>query len=117
MNERRDAATEQRTPVQRGEVAANEAPTNDVELLPGDRLDDFRTRWERVQVAFVDEPRAAVQQAHDLVDEVVDALTKSFAQQRDGLEGTWGRGENVSTEDLRLALQRYRSFFNRLLST
>lgn len=134
MNERQDTTTarqdtatapvadQQRLPVERGDVRAADAATSDaargdVELMPRDRLDDFRGRWERVQVEFVDQPRAAVQQAHDLVDEVVEQLTTSFTDQRNGLEGTWTRGENVSTEDLRLALQRYRTFFNRLLST
>lgn len=132
MNERQDTTaarqdtaaapvTEQpRVPVERGDVRAAESDTTetaDVELMPRDRLDDFRTRWQQVQVEFVDQPRQAVQQAHDLVDEVVEQLTTSFTDQRNGLEGTWTRGENVSTEDLRLALQRYRTFFNRLLST
>lgn len=114
------AAEQQRVPVERGDVRAADTDTtdtSDVELMPRDRLDDFRTRWQQVQVEFVDQPRQAVQQAHDLVDEVVEQLTTSFSDQRNGLEGTWTRGENVSTEDLRLALQRYRTFFNRLLST
>lgn len=141
MNDRQDAATndrqdiaandgavttqpDQRIPVQRGDVAPAtpqaadaRAQTGDVELLPENVLGDFRTRWDRVQVMFVDQPRDAVQQAQDLVDNVVDELTKSFAKQREDLTGTWTRGDDVSTEDLRLALQRYRSFFNRLLST
>jgi hypothetical protein len=93
------------------------SPADEVELL-GDRdLEELQSRWERVQIAFVDQPRDAVQQAHDLVDDVVARLTRTFTQQRDDLETTWTRGGDVSTEDLRLALQRYRSFFNRLLST
>lgn len=88
-----------------------------VELLPASELEGFRSRWDRVQVEFVDRPREAVQSAHDLVDEVVDTLTKSFSAQRADLESTWSRGGDVSTEDLRVALQRYRSLFNRLLST
>ncbi|MFN2460490.1 MAG: hypothetical protein ABR591_07365 [Candidatus Velthaea sp.] len=88
----------------------------DVDLLGGDALMDFRSRWERLQVRFVDEPREAVQSAHDLVGEVVDRLSQGFTRQREGLEGSWSRGED-DTEALRQALQRYRSFFNRLLST
>lgn len=97
---------------ERGELP----PADGVELLPPEDLEGFRTRWERVQVAFVDQPREAVEQAHDLVDEVVDRLTQTFAEQRDWLEQTWTRGDQVSTEDLRVALQRYRSLFNRLLT-
>jgi hypothetical protein len=90
---------------------------DEVGLLGDGDLEDLQTRWERVQIAFVDQPRDAVQQAHDLVDDVVVRLTRTFTKQRDDLETTWTRGGDVSTEDLRLALQRYRAFFNRLLST
>lgn len=100
---------------QRGELPAPSA--RDVGLLPGDDLETFRAQWEQVQIAFVDEPREAVQKAHDLVDQLVERLTQSFTQQRDQLEGTWSRGGDVDTEALRQALQRYRSLFNRLLST
>ena len=94
---------------------------NDVALFPDAERDSLKTAWERVQVGFVDEPRHAVQQAHDLVEELVDALmTQCFAPQRDDPDGNWSSGADVSadvsTEDLRLALQRYRSLFNRLLS-
>lgn len=90
---------------------------DDVALLPDEERGKLQTSWERVQVAFVDEPRQAVQQAHELVGQLVDALTRSFEQQRDTLESSWSSGGDVSTEDLRLALQRYRSLFNRLLRT
>jgi len=63
----------------------------------------------------VDEPRRAVQQADSLVAEVMKRLAESFAKERGALESQWDRGDNVTTEDLRLALQRYRSFFDRLL--
>lgn len=94
-----------------------EARDEEIALLPERDLDDFRGRWDRIQVAFVDQPREAVQSAHDLVDDLVGRLTDSFSRQRGDLEGTWSKGGDVSTEDLRLALRRYRSFFNRLLST
>jgi hypothetical protein len=77
---------------------------------------DLRTRWTDVQAKFVDEPRSAVEQADALVGEVMDRLADTFARERQTLEGQWTRGEDVTTEDLRLALQRYRSFFDRLLS-
>jgi hypothetical protein len=93
------------------------AQADEGQLLPGDVLQEFRESWERIQTGFVDQPRESVQSAHDLVGQLVERLSQSFARQRDGLEGTWSRGADVSTEDLRLALQRYRSFFDRLLST
>jgi hypothetical protein len=95
-----------------GETRGDEA-----QLLPVDVLQEFRVSWERIQTGFVDQPRESVQSAHDLVGQLVERLSQSFARQRDGLEGTWSRGADVSTEDLRVALQRYRSFFDRLLST
>ena len=76
----------------------------------------LRLRWESLQVAFVDEPRHAVEEADRLVTETVESLSKGFAAEREKLEKQWHRGEDVSTEDLRLALRRYRSFFERLLS-
>ena len=69
-----------------------------------------------VQTAFVDEPRAAVEQADALVAEVMQQLTDGFARERAGLERQWSGGQDVSTEELRLAIRRYRSFFDRLLS-
>lgn len=90
--------------------------TVDAELLPRDVLDDFRARWEKIQVGFVDQPQQSVQAAHDLVDQLVDCLSQSFTRQREGLEGSWSRGE-ADTEALRKSLQQYRSFFNRLLAT
>ena len=69
-----------------------------------------------MQTGFVDEPRAAVEQADALVAEVMKRLADSFATERQALEQQWSRGDDVSTEELRLALRRYRSFFDRLLS-
>jgi hypothetical protein len=85
-------------------------------LLVVDETHTFRSRWDAVQTGFVDEPRRAVEQADGLVAEVMKRLAETFAEERSKLEGQWSRGDNVSTEDLRLALQRYRSFFDRLLS-
>ena len=68
------------------------------------------------QTGFVDEPRAAVEQAHALVDEMINRLMEGFTRERARLEEQWSRGQDVSTEDLRLALKRYCSFFERLLS-
>lgn len=73
-------------------------------------------RWERIQDRFVDEPRRAVEEADALVGEVVDDLARAFADRRERLEQQWNAGEEVSTEELRRALQRYRSFFRRLVT-
>ena len=85
-------------------------------LLAGDVVSELRTRWTDIQAGFVDEPRRAVEQADSLVAEAIKRLAETFANERNQLEGQWDRGGDVSTEDLRQALQRYRSFFSRLLS-
>jgi len=84
-------------------------------LLNSERAAGFQERWEAAQRGFVDEPRVSVQRADELVADVIRDLAEQFASERARLEGQWGRGDDVSTEDLRVALQRYRSFFNRLL--
>ncbi len=85
-------------------------------LFPDAERQELKNSWERIQVGFVDEPRSAVEQADSLVASAMKRLAEIFAQERSNLEQQWGRGDNVSTEDLRLALQRYRSFFHRLLA-
>ncbi len=85
-------------------------------LLPADFVQELRSRWDEVQTAFVDEPRTAVQQADELVSEAIQRLAQNFASARDQLEKQWDRGDDVSTEDLRLALRKYRTFFHRLLA-
>ena len=85
-------------------------------LLEEEATVEVRSRWEKIQGGFVDEPRRAVEEADTLVAELMQQLADSFAKERKGLEGQWDRGDKVSTEDLRIALQRYRSFFDRLLS-
>ena len=84
-------------------------------LFSQNEIGDFRSRWSGIQTAFVDEPRRAVGDADNLVASLMKKLAEGFANERSRLEGQWDRGDNVSTEDLRLALQRYRSFFDRLL--
>ena len=99
---------------------ASEAPSTDntrqVDLFPSDELVGYRTRWDAIQTGFVDQPRAAVEQADALVSQLMTRLTEVFARERSTLEGQWTKGDDVSTEDLRIALTRYRSFFHRLLS-
>jgi len=85
-------------------------------LFSPEEAKDFRARWDAIQVSFVDEPRQVVEQADSLVALAMKRLAEMFAAERAKLESQWDRGDNVSTEDLRLALRRYRSFFGRLLS-
>jgi hypothetical protein len=86
------------------------------QLFPDNELNDLRARWDKAQIGFVDEPRTAVEQADSLVATVVKRIAEQFAAERAELEHQWDRGDNVSTEDLRQALRRYRSFFDRLLA-
>src|SRR5207302_8138486 len=99
--------------VARGEQQQQNAPHA---LFPENVGNEFRSKWDRIQTGFVDEPRKAVQQADELVAEAIKRLAESFAQERNRLESQWDRGDEVSTEDLRVALQTYRSFFQRLLA-
>jgi hypothetical protein len=85
-------------------------------LFAGEQCRSMRSRWKNLQVGFVDEPRHAVEQADQLVSEAIRELATQFASEREKLEKQWHVGSDVSTEDLRPAFQRYRSFFERLLS-
>ena len=84
--------------------------------LLGEDVEQLRERWLSIQAAFVDEPLEAVQKADGLVSDVIERLTKTFQQTKDSLETQLGEAENVSTEELRVGLQRYRTFFERLLA-
>jgi hypothetical protein len=84
-------------------------------LFAANESSNLRARWDSVQVTFVDDPRSAVQKADALVSETIKRLSEVFASERQKLEEQWGRGADASTEDLRVALRRYRSFFTRLL--
>ncbi|HET7813679.1 MAG TPA: hypothetical protein VFL13_04845 [Candidatus Baltobacteraceae bacterium] len=146
MNDRRDDADLQQTPAQtqsttqtsaqsvRDETAARDdtgatdvratgtrtdasVDTTEGGFLPPEQMDDLRSRWSDVQASFVDDPQSAVQQAHDLVTRIVNDLTNTFTRERSSLESQWSGGGEADTEDLRVALQRYRSFFNRLLGS
>jgi hypothetical protein len=101
-----------RDPLMGGQKAVDQTTP----LFAPDRARDYRSRWDTIQTGFVDEPRRAVEQADTLVAEVIQQLAKSFADERSKLEEP-GSGQNtISTEDFRLALRRYRSFFDRLLT-
>lgn len=100
----------------RGAAAARALAQETGPLFSGNEANELRAQWDAIQVGFVDEPRGAVKQADNLVAGTMKRLAEVFAAERSKLEGQWDQGENVSTEDLRLALRRYRSFFSRLLS-
>jgi hypothetical protein len=85
-------------------------------LFPESELGGLRDQWKTIQTNFVDEPRRTVEQADGLVASAMKRLAEVFAEERSKLEQQWDRGDSVSTEDLRVALQRYRTFFERLLS-
>ena len=85
-------------------------------LLPADFVQDCRSRWDQIQTGFVDEPRVAVKQADELVAQAIKRLAENFAAARSQLEEQWDRGDDVSTEELRLALRKYRTFFQKLLA-
>src|ERR1700759_2041515 len=96
--------------------AARPAADEKTALFSPDEAKNLRAQWDTVQVGFVDEPRQAVERADSLVAGAMKRLAEMFAEERARLEGQWDRGDDVSTEELRLALRRYRAFFGRLLS-
>jgi hypothetical protein len=87
-----------------------------VPLFEDDAARKFRSRWLAIQSKFVDDPSDSVKQADDLVADVIKNVTMNFANRRVALEQQWNGGDNTSTEDLRIALKQYRSFFDRLLT-
>jgi hypothetical protein len=94
---------------------ADTAPAERSSLVAADQSDRFQASWTEIQTHFVDAPQEAVQNADTLVAELMRHLAETFARERSALEQQWTRGEDVSTEELRVALTRYRSFFARLL--
>lgn len=85
-------------------------------LLPESEAERFRARWKEIQTGFVDSPRHTVKEADSLVADVLDRIQDVFTNERETLESQWDGGEDISTEDLRQGLRRYRAFFDRLLS-
>lgn len=85
-------------------------------FLAEGKTEDAWQRWRELQSNFVDDPQSAVKQAHGLVGELIDGIVFRFETEREQLEKRWSSGEEVSTEDLRRCLQRYRDFFGRLLA-
>jgi hypothetical protein len=97
--------------------AAGSQPEEDsAPLFEQAALENFRSRWGAIQTGFVDNPGGAVKEADELVAAVMKRVAEVFADERANLEQAWAKGDDVSTEDLRVALRRYRSFFDRLLS-
>jgi hypothetical protein len=99
-------------------VAAPRTQTNEgaAPLFDTGEVEQFRTQWKELQSTFVDSPQDAVREADELVAEIMQNLARTFAEHKRTLEDQWSRGDEVQTEDLRLALRQYRSFFNQLLS-
>ncbi|MFN7993856.1 MAG: hypothetical protein U0Q18_09660 [Bryobacteraceae bacterium] len=112
--DRRNDHEDQPTASRGGAAMAREEQP--VQLFNETEAQEMRRRWSDIQTAFVDDPRTAVNQADELVGSATKRLTEMFSDARTKLEVQWDRGDNISTEDLRLALQHYRSFFQRLLS-
>jgi hypothetical protein len=108
----RDAATADASSRTPESAADGDRP---IALFSEQQVKDLRARWDQIQAAFVDEPRGAVEKADGLVADAIAQLAEGFARTRADLDHQWKRGDNVSTEDLRIALRRYRSFFSRLL--
>jgi hypothetical protein len=85
-------------------------------LFDKNATEKFHARWLVIQSKFVDDPKVSVKEADDLVEDVIQNITQSFADRRSSMEKGWNSGGQISTEDLRIALKQYRSFFERLLS-
>jgi hypothetical protein len=115
LAQRSDGAALDTTP--QGAMARDGERETLVELFTPDVASGFRSRWDAIQIGFVDDPDNAVRQADELVAQVMARLAETFAKERSELEGVVGRDDGMaSTENLRMALRRYRSFFQRLLS-
>ena len=113
-SERTERPVEEKTPQT---TASPERIEDELEpLFEDEAARKFRTRWLAIQSKFVDDPRDSVKQADDLVADIIKDVTMNFADRRIALEKQWNVGENVSTEDMRVTLKRYRAFFERLLT-
>ena len=116
-----DQAEQRVEPRTEQRVSADQAPVNTTNeqlepLFEDESARKFRSRWQVIQGKFVDDPRDSVKQADDLVADIIKSVTMNFADRRISLEKQWNSGEDISTEDMRQALKRYRSFFERLLT-
>ena len=107
---------EQRDRPSPAESAGALSSAGELRLFRETETSELSRRWSDIQASFVDQPRHAVGSADTLVAETMQRLAQTFAAARENLEKQWDRGEKVTTEDLRVTLQRYRAFFDRLLS-
>jgi hypothetical protein len=116
-NAQREVSPDPKEPV----IESNDSNvrSDDEQLVPlflPDVAKDFRSRWDAVQIGFVDDPRQAVRKADELVAQVMKSVAETFSNEHAKLEGQVDQTDQASTENLRVALRRYRSFFQRLLS-
>src|SRR3990172_6976663 len=114
--EHMEAIAENRTEEEIRESQPSVMEKEFVPLLEEGEAEEFRSRWQDIQTEFVDDPRHSVENADELVARVINSITENFASERTSLEDQWNRGKEASTEDLRIAMMRYRSFFTRLLT-
>jgi len=112
----REPSFENQTEEKNWDKRSSEITDEAVPLLSENQAEDFRSRWQKIQTVFVDDPRNSVENADNLVERLMNSITETFAKERNSLEEHWNQGAEASTEDLRLAIKRYRSFFNRLLT-
>ena len=113
-----DALAQDDAPVVQDDAPALGTPdASDVRLVPEEHAQRMREQWLEVQAMFVDDPRGAVTHADAMVAELMQTLAAGFADHKRGLEEKWQRGEQAGTEDLRVALQHYRAFMDRLPHT
>jgi len=113
----REAADERKADVVPFEQrTTNPVPTEQAPLFPKGEVEQFQSRWDSIQAGFVDEPRKTLEEADKFVASAIERVSHLYSDERGKLEGMWRRGDQVSTEDLRIALQRYRTFFSRLMS-
>ena len=112
-----DGATRPTRPTSRSSPSRSNPRRQREPLLPQDQAERYRNEWQQIQAGFVDEPRKSVEEADRLVADLMQRLAAVFSDERERLEKQWDSGDDVSTEDLRVGLTRYRSFFDRLLST
>jgi hypothetical protein len=98
------------------DVTDKSARPSSLTFLDREESENLRTRWNEIQGRFVDEPASSVQQADELVTEVIEKITRMFGDGHSSLQGQWKQGNEITTEDLRKVLQRYRSFFNSLVA-
>jgi len=112
--EARDPANKMPVAVPENVAAFNRAPG--VKNEADRQLEELRPRWNDIQTSFVDEPRQAVYEADKLVTSAITQITAALHNECSAMQKQWADGPDVSTEELRMALQKYRTFFNRLMS-